>query len=48
MDLLTGENARKAGLVYLQDASHEFKVRPEGRTWTVHGSPVGFFRLMVQ
>ncbi|KAG6895934.1 hypothetical protein C0992_011481 [Termitomyces sp. T32_za158] len=40
LELLTGENARKSGLIYLQDASCDFKVRPDGRTWTVYGSPM--------
>ncbi|KAG6907200.1 hypothetical protein DXG01_009980 [Tephrocybe rancida] len=40
IDLLTGPQAREAGIVYLQDSSHTFQTKPDGRTWSVYGSPV--------
>ncbi|KAG6811946.1 hypothetical protein H0H92_005110 [Tricholoma furcatifolium] len=39
LDLLTGPRAREAGLIYLQDASYEFQLHPNGRKWSVYGSP---------
>lgn len=39
LKLLTGRRARKTGLVYLQDSSHTFRTKPDGRTWSVYGSP---------
>ncbi|GLB42006.1 putative calcineurin-like phosphoesterase [Lyophyllum shimeji] len=39
LELLTGPRARAAGLVYLQDSSHTFQTNPNGRTWSVCGSP---------
>ena len=41
VDLLRGEEARDAGIVYLQFESAEIAVR--GRTWRVYGSPVSLF-----
>ncbi|EKM60034.1 uncharacterized protein PHACADRAFT_138454 [Phanerochaete carnosa HHB-10118-sp] len=38
-EVLTGDEARDAGVVYLQDATHEFQAKEGGRTWTVYGSP---------
>ncbi|KAG5642908.1 hypothetical protein DXG03_001915, partial [Asterophora parasitica] len=40
LELLTGPRAQEAGLVYLQDSSHVFKVKPDGREWSIYGSPV--------
>ncbi|KAA1466626.1 Metallo-dependent phosphatase [Dentipellis sp. KUC8613] len=39
LDLVIGEEAREAGIVYLDDESYEFQTRPGGRKWTVYGSP---------
>ncbi|GLB45111.1 putative calcineurin-like phosphoesterase [Lyophyllum shimeji] len=39
LELLTGPRARAAGVVYLQDSSHTFQTKPNGRTWSVYGSP---------
>lgn len=30
----------EAGVVYLQSEQHEFRVKENGRVWTVYGSPV--------
>lgn len=38
--LFVGKEAKKAGLVYLEDESHEFQVHEGGRKWSVYGSPV--------
>lgn len=38
--LFTGEAARKANIVYLENSKHEFQVRPDGKVWSVYGSPV--------
>ncbi|EIM88622.1 Metallo-dependent phosphatase [Stereum hirsutum FP-91666 SS1] len=37
--LFVGKEAKKAGLVYLEDESHEFQVHEGGRKWSVYGSP---------
>lgn len=37
--LLVSEEAREAGIVYLQDERHEFQAKEGGRTWSVYGSP---------
>ncbi|KAF9044976.1 Metallo-dependent phosphatase-like protein, partial [Panaeolus papilionaceus] len=39
LSLLTSPRAKAAGLVYLQDESFKFKVRPGGKEWVVYGSP---------
>lgn len=31
----------RAGIVYLEDETHEFQVKGGGKTWSVYGSPVG-------
>ncbi|KZT06465.1 Metallo-dependent phosphatase, partial [Laetiporus sulphureus 93-53] len=38
-DLVQGHKAQRSGIVYLEDQSYEFKVKEEGRIWTVYGSP---------
>ena len=40
MRMLKGGRAQKAGIVYLQDEKHEFKVHKNGKLWSVYGSPV--------
>lgn len=40
MELLKGPKATDAGIVYLQDESFEFCTKPEGKKWSVYGSPV--------
>jgi hypothetical protein len=40
MQMLKGARAQKAGIVYLQDEKHEFKVHENGKLWSVYGSPV--------
>ncbi|KAF5373200.1 hypothetical protein D9757_010556 [Collybiopsis confluens] len=37
--LMKGKEARKANVVYLQDEEYSFKVKEDGRTWSVYGSP---------
>ncbi|KAH9919681.1 uncharacterized protein B0H18DRAFT_1026667 [Fomitopsis serialis] len=39
-DLIQGRRATKSGIVYLEDESYEFRAKPDGRKWTVYGSPV--------
>ncbi|KAF8068579.1 Metallo-dependent phosphatase-like protein [Lyophyllum atratum] len=39
LELLVGPRAQAAGLVYLQDSSHTFQTKPDGRTWSIYGSP---------
>jgi hypothetical protein len=39
-DLLKGQDAQDAGIVYLQDELYEFQVKEHGRKWSVWGSPV--------
>ncbi|TFK21206.1 hypothetical protein FA15DRAFT_672766 [Coprinopsis marcescibilis] len=39
IELMTGERAKKAGIVYLEDTSCTFSVGPGRREWTVYGSP---------
>ncbi|KDQ11146.1 hypothetical protein BOTBODRAFT_114901 [Botryobasidium botryosum FD-172 SS1] len=39
LDVLRGPEAQAAGIVYLQDEAYDLKVREDGRTWTVFGSP---------
>ncbi|GLB43247.1 putative calcineurin-like phosphoesterase [Lyophyllum shimeji] len=36
--LLNGPRAQEANLVYLQDSSQTFQIKPDGRTWSVYGS----------
>ena len=43
MEMLKGAEARQAGVVYLQDEKHEFKVHKDGKFWSVYGSPVSTF-----
>lgn len=38
-EIMRGELAQEGNVVYLKNESHEFKVKPEGRTWSVYGSP---------
>lgn len=38
-DLVQGHKATKAGIVYLEDQTHSFQARENGRMWTVYGSP---------
>ncbi|KAI0941226.1 hypothetical protein AcW1_005006 [Taiwanofungus camphoratus] len=40
-DLVQGHKAMRAGIVYLEDETHEFQVKGGGKTWSVYGSPVG-------
>lgn len=40
MDMLKGPRAVKAGIVYLQDETYEFRTKENGKLWTVYGSPV--------
>ncbi|KAF8217710.1 Metallo-dependent phosphatase-like protein [Mycena galopus ATCC 62051] len=39
-ELLTGPRAVAANIVYLRDEEYKFRVRPEGREWSVYGSPL--------
>ncbi|KAI0068635.1 Metallo-dependent phosphatase [Artomyces pyxidatus] len=39
MEHVTGTKARNAGVVYLENGLHELQTRPNGRKWTVYGSP---------
>ncbi|TFY51838.1 hypothetical protein EVJ58_g10351 [Rhodofomes roseus] len=39
-DLIQGRRAAKSGIVYLEDDHYEFCAKPDGRKWTVYGSPV--------
>ncbi|KDR66481.1 hypothetical protein GALMADRAFT_80777 [Galerina marginata CBS 339.88] len=39
MELLRGDRAKEAGIVYLQDEKYEFQVKEEGKLWSVYGSP---------
>ncbi|KAG8949773.1 hypothetical protein FRC04_008313 [Tulasnella sp. 424] len=38
-EIMRGELAQEGNVVYLKNESHEFKVKPEGRTWSIYGSP---------
>ncbi|KAI0076960.1 Metallo-dependent phosphatase [Panus rudis PR-1116 ss-1] len=38
-ELLTGEAAKQAGIVYLEDQEYKFRTKEDGREWTVYGSP---------
>jgi hypothetical protein len=38
--LFRSPKARAAGLVYLDEEACSFRITPEGRIWTVFGSPV--------
>ncbi|KAH9833841.1 Metallo-dependent phosphatase-like protein [Rhodofomes roseus] len=38
-DLIQGRRAAKSGIVYLEDDHYEFCAKPDGRKWTVYGSP---------
>jgi hypothetical protein len=40
LELLKGQAAQDAGIVYLQDEKYEFQAKPGGRVWSVWGSPV--------
>ena len=39
-DLVSGEAARRAGVVYLEGETYDFRTHDDGRIWTVYGSPV--------
>ncbi|KAI0053759.1 Metallo-dependent phosphatase [Auriscalpium vulgare] len=39
MYFAVGPQAKEAGLVYLENEVHEFQLRPNGRVWSVYGSP---------
>ncbi|KAF8965761.1 Metallo-dependent phosphatase-like protein [Flammula alnicola] len=39
MKLLKGTRATKAGIVYLQDEEFKFRVKENGKLWSVYGSP---------
>ncbi|KZT26547.1 Metallo-dependent phosphatase, partial [Neolentinus lepideus HHB14362 ss-1] len=39
MDLIKGERAQKAGIVYLEDEEYEFQAKDGGRIWSIYGSP---------
>ncbi|KAJ7698566.1 Metallo-dependent phosphatase-like protein [Mycena rosella] len=39
-ELLTGPRAVAANIVYLRDQEYKFRARPDGREWTVYGSPL--------
>lgn len=38
--MLKGDRAKQAGIVYLEDEQYDFKVKEDGRVWSVYGSPV--------
>lgn len=38
-EIMRGELAQGGNVVYLKNESHEFKVRADGRKWSVYGSP---------
>ncbi|KAL6307091.1 Metallo-dependent phosphatase-like protein [Sparassis latifolia] len=38
-ELLQGELATSANILYLEDQQHEFRVKEGGRLWSVYGSP---------
>ena len=40
MEMLKGPRAAKAGIVYLQDETYEFRTKENGKLWSVYGSPV--------
>ncbi|KIM41299.1 hypothetical protein M413DRAFT_145993 [Hebeloma cylindrosporum] len=42
IEMLKGAEAQQAGIVYLQDEKHEFKVHENGKLWSVYGSPVEY------
>ncbi|THH29513.1 hypothetical protein EUX98_g4664 [Antrodiella citrinella] len=33
------QDARQVGIVYLQEETYQFQVKPDGRTWSVYGFP---------
>ncbi|TFK35279.1 Metallo-dependent phosphatase-like protein [Crucibulum laeve] len=39
MELLTGNRARQAGIMYLWDKKVQFRLKENGREWSVYGSP---------
>ena len=39
-ELLVGPESKEAGLVYLEDEQYYFQTKPDGKTWSVYGSPV--------
>jgi len=39
LKMLQGPDAQDAGIVYLQNRRFEFRTSPNGRVWSVHGSP---------
>ncbi|KAI0268294.1 Metallo-dependent phosphatase-like protein [Gloeopeniophorella convolvens] len=38
-ELIAGQASRDAGIVYLEDQTHVFQCRPDGKQWSVYGSP---------
>ncbi|TRM64704.1 Metallo-dependent phosphatase-like protein [Schizophyllum amplum] len=38
-ELMTGDKARKSGIVYLEDEYFTFRTKEDGREWSVYGSP---------
>jgi len=50
LDFLNSSNgplvAVTAGIVYLQDEQHAFRLKENGRTWTVYGSPVSSIKAI--
>ncbi|KAI0089313.1 Metallo-dependent phosphatase [Irpex rosettiformis] len=38
-ELLIGPESKAAGLVYLEDAQYQFQTKPDGKVWSVYGSP---------
>ncbi|KAF8877459.1 Metallo-dependent phosphatase-like protein [Gymnopilus junonius] len=39
MQLLKGNRAKEAGIVYLESERYEFRVKENGKLWSVYGSP---------
>ncbi|PPQ73403.1 hypothetical protein CVT26_015795 [Gymnopilus dilepis] len=46
-EMVKGDRAKKAGIVYLEDEEYKFQVREGGKTWSIYGSPWSpeFFNL---
>lgn len=47
MNMLHGPQAKKKGIVYLQDQEYKFQAKKDGRFWSVYGSPVCSSRLRI-
>ncbi|KDR66478.1 hypothetical protein GALMADRAFT_80788 [Galerina marginata CBS 339.88] len=47
IEMIKGEKATKAGIVYLEDEDYAFRTRDNGKLWTIYGSPWSpeFFNL---